>query len=542
MQIIIKRNINWRNVMTKQRIMKIIFVAIILLMISLYIVYVIGLFLRVGIDSDYSNLVLEATDILSGNVFLSGWNLTGISFVTTDLIFFIIGVGVAGTTVNAFYIAVILMFLTLIIGVILLCSYKEQKINFIDFFIMLTVAGIPNVYGAGILRAHTVAAAYVLIGYYCIQKIIENQNRMYLWYTIFVIVMSFGVAGDSITIIIGIVPLVFVSTAKLFKNRCETRKKEYIIVFLNIVAYILGKVIDTVFVSIGNINKNEFFEKKNFADLEGIRTNIFVLIESLLDMNKAGFPGEKLATFSTIVYFVRTLILIFAIYIIFYWFHKFITFKDYDRISVLLSLSVIFMSLAVIFTDIVVNKMSMRYIAFFPAYSTVLIIRFLKVRGVYFKKCFNKLLSYRTLITAISMFIMVLSFETVNYKIPVRPQDELAQMLLSKKLEYGYGKFWNASHVTVSSENKVKVRAVIYDGMEHIAQYSWFCKNDWYEPIYSNFVVIDKGESAYDVFGITEESVKKCIGKPQQKLETDYYIVYVYNRDISNEIIQISGT
>lgn len=58
----------------------------------IYGIYATG-FLRVGIDSDYSNLVLEATDILNGNPFLEGHqNLTGISFVTTDLLFFIIGV------------------------------------------------------------------------------------------------------------------------------------------------------------------------------------------------------------------------------------------------------------------------------------------------------------------------------------------------------------------------------------------------------------------------------------------------------------------
>lgn len=45
-----------------------------------YLGYCIKIFQLMQMDSDYSNLILEASDILHGNFFMNGWTQTGISF------------------------------------------------------------------------------------------------------------------------------------------------------------------------------------------------------------------------------------------------------------------------------------------------------------------------------------------------------------------------------------------------------------------------------------------------------------------------------
>lgn len=79
-------------------------------------VYILAAFLcsYQHIDSDYSNLVLEANDIINGNIFLKNWTLTGISFITTDLLFFIIGAIFTGISDVSFKIAIAGMVATLI--------------------------------------------------------------------------------------------------------------------------------------------------------------------------------------------------------------------------------------------------------------------------------------------------------------------------------------------------------------------------------------------------------------------------------------------
>src|SRR5262249_55271617 len=48
------------------------------------------------VSSDDATGVLEADAILHGNVLLRGWTLSNVSFVTTDLPFYIVGVALAG--------------------------------------------------------------------------------------------------------------------------------------------------------------------------------------------------------------------------------------------------------------------------------------------------------------------------------------------------------------------------------------------------------------------------------------------------------------
>ena len=58
-----------------------------LLLILLHCIYIYLTFLRVPLNSDHANQVLQAADILSGNILLKGWNLTGVSFYLSELPF-----------------------------------------------------------------------------------------------------------------------------------------------------------------------------------------------------------------------------------------------------------------------------------------------------------------------------------------------------------------------------------------------------------------------------------------------------------------------
>ena len=61
-----------------------------------YLGYCIKIFQLMQMDSDYSNLILEASDILHGNFFMNGWTQTGISFFTTDMLYYLIAVAFIG--------------------------------------------------------------------------------------------------------------------------------------------------------------------------------------------------------------------------------------------------------------------------------------------------------------------------------------------------------------------------------------------------------------------------------------------------------------
>lgn len=58
-------------------------------------------FSRLGLNSDMAGMVIEANEIISGNFFLNGRYLTGLTFFPTDLLFFVISsllFGLSGKT------------------------------------------------------------------------------------------------------------------------------------------------------------------------------------------------------------------------------------------------------------------------------------------------------------------------------------------------------------------------------------------------------------------------------------------------------------
>lgn len=518
-------------------------IALITVLLTVYFSYSIGLFLRVGINSDYSNLVLEASDILSGNVFLSDWNLTGITFITTDLLYFIIGVAVAGTTVNAYYVAVILMYFTLLAGALFLLKTKGKRTNWIDVVIFLAVGGMPSIYACDILRAHTAVPAFTFFAiyfgikaYYLIAT--TNKWQRNICFTMFTLLLTLCCAGDPIALIIAIVPIVLICLYNLTGNNIINKKLNIIFLSLSIASVILGKLIDTLFFMAGDANKNSFLEQKTFTDIDTIRDKFKIYLSSILGMFNASFFGEKLMTINTLWCFLRIIVVLFSFYIMFKSIYNFLKHRNTDMVSVVLSLGFLLMSLIFILTDIAVDINSARYIGYLPILSAVLIVRYFKYNDTLITRIANKKISKKSLIVVYSIVLILSNLAPVDFKKPVTSQDNLAKFLVENGLKNGYAKFWNASHVTLASEGKVNVRAVVYDNDKNIQKFTWFCKNSWYTPDSSNFVVIENSDSSNDGFGITKESVKKCIGKPGKVLSFENYTIYVYNVDIADRILK----
>ena len=117
-------------------------------------------------------------------------------------------------------------------------------------------------------------------------------------------------------------------------------------------------------------------------------------------------------------------------------------------------------------------------------------------------------------------------------------QDRLAAFLRENDLTNGYADFWNASHTTVAANDQVKVRAIRGQVPElgkpdHMEMQNWFCKTEWYQTSPHNFIVFD----GRGYLHVSEDVVTTLLGEPEQILETGEYRVYVYNRDLTKEII-----
>lgn len=511
------------------------------LFFAVYALYCVGLFLRVGIDSDYSNLVLEATDILSGNFFLSGWNMTGISFITTDLLYFVAGVLVAGSTIRAYFVAVTLMFLTLFLGAVLLLKTGENGVKPGDLLVLLAVAGIPNVFSAGILRAHTAVPAYVFLALFCgtmaFRAHKNNKKRsVVLWLAGFTLLLALGCAGDPLTLIIGAAPVVLALVWLILGKNPQNVRFSLAVIGCTAGSAVLGTLIEKLYILAGGVNKNTFLEMKSFCTLEQLEEKFRIYLTAVLEMFGANFLGKPLVSIDTLWYFLRTLLVIFVFYIIIRNIIDFLMRKECDLISVILSLGFALISFLCIFTEVLVNIHTARYFAYLPMMSAVLIVRYFKFHKPLEKKIFSGKISMKIPAYLLAGVLLASSIAPVSFVRTGQFQDRLGRFLEENGLEYGYAKFWNASHVTLATEGRVKVRSVLSDG-NVFGKYVWFCKDEWYEPEYANFVIVDLDENK-DGFGTTETAALNAFGEPSERLVFENVVICVYDYDISDKILR----
>ena len=120
-------------------------------MLLLHCVYIFLSYLQVPLNSDHASQVLEAADILGGNVFLKGWNLTGVSFYFSELPFYVLGTLIAGVDTYAYIIAAAMMVICLSLsGYILLSLDRGKTVSRV--FLYLAVVGFPTPGWLGYLR------------------------------------------------------------------------------------------------------------------------------------------------------------------------------------------------------------------------------------------------------------------------------------------------------------------------------------------------------------------------------------------------------
>ena len=116
---------------------------IIALIFCIFIPFWILRFRTIETNSDIFNFLLEAKDILSGNIFLNNWYLTGLLF-GNDLIYYIIGVLFFGVTTKGYQVSIFLIYITFIIVSIFLLKIKNKNITWKKVLVFLLLVGIPN--------------------------------------------------------------------------------------------------------------------------------------------------------------------------------------------------------------------------------------------------------------------------------------------------------------------------------------------------------------------------------------------------------------
>ena len=124
------------------------------------------------------------------------------------------------------------------------------------------------------------------------------------------------------------------------------------------------------------------------------------------------------------------------------------------------------------------------------------------------------------------------------------PAVHLADWLVRRGLRFGYGPFWDASIVTVSSGGRVAVRPIfvrpVSPERHTIVPLPWMVDARWFTDEPATFVVIEPGPLAAYQFGVTERNCAVTFGPPAGRYEVGPYAVLVWDHDLRSQRVSVN--
>ncbi|MCL2544285.1 MAG: hypothetical protein FWE77_00040 [Clostridia bacterium] len=524
---------------SQNKAVRIVFFSALMLAFALYSY---GLFARQPIDSDYASLVLEANDILGGNLLLSGWTLTGISFIASDMPFFVLGSAFFGISIESYLAAVTSMFVAMCLAAMLLLrapnGTQKRRLRLLDLCIFMALALPFSPVAVNLLRAHTGVIVYVFVCAFCVERILRStekntceKNTRYC--VLYALCMALGSMSDSIMLLLGAGAALAVLAFRLMCSHDVDKKKYVMLIALTAAGAAAGLLADRLFFLIGGAHKNSFISKSRFIAMDQLGQKAYIYLQVVLGMLGADFSDQPIRMLDALWYAMRGLVFVFALGIMIGHIARLFRGKGVDEAGAMLSVGFLLISAVFILTDMGGDVDSGRYIAYAPALFAILIVRYCRSSRLLERALFYGKAPLKAVAAALCVLFVISGYVPVSLTgRAVAGQERLGAFLQEQGLECGYGQFWNAAHTTVATNDRVRVRAIFCDEYGPVS-FNWFIKEGWYDQP-ANFVISDNRRFN---FGMYEHVVAEAFGEPARRLTFEDFVIYVYDRDLSKELL-----
>lgn len=487
------------------------------------------------INSDISNHILEAKDVVHGNFFYRDWNLSQISFLFSDIVFYSLGYLVCGVSRKAAVLCFIIAAIVTQILIYLSCM-SGKSFDIKDRIIIAGLIMAPSVSFLSTDTVHFGAWMYCVIGFMLYDKLNKEKDetkykklRMAL-----LIIWILGIFSDFLVFLYGALPCVLYSFLRIYRNESRTLK-DFKNPLTGVYSFIIAYILEFIYYLVGGANRVGTVAGLEFSDISAWGENITRFIGFLLRSFGADFTGKKALLPDNILRCVNAVMLILALNYLLMTIVFMVKEKTRDRMSEILAIGIIIGTFIFIFT----NRSRDNYSILIPVSLYIILARNFTALESWSRH--NWKLNRVVFVMLIIMAIIGRGYDT--FKRSQTPyydkHEELYKFLEANGLESGYAPFWDSSICTVLSGERVRIRHIEY-GTNGMSEYMWFNKNSWYKEK-ANFVIIpDTSGLSKDIpiFGITGGNVETYFGKPENILETGEYQIYVYNKDLSKELAE----
>ena len=485
-------------------------------------------------NSDESNDLLMAWDMLHGNVLLHGWYLSDVSFITTELPQYALLVWLFGLHTDTAHIAAAMTYTLVVIFSVLLARgrvpRREARLR------MLLTAGLmfaPQL-GVGVFvlllsLGHIGTAVPLLLTWLVIDRCPPRP-----WVPVLVgLLLTWVLIADPLVLLVGVVPLVAVCALRVSRDLAR-RQDTSVQAALRARWYELSLAVAAIaaqgLASLAGHLLQAYIHPLAYqlAPVHTWARHAWVTGKGLLVLFGAKPEGPPAAMAFALLHLAGVALVAWAV----------------------LRVARRFLSWPDMISQILLVAMVLNVVAYVP--STLANATDLNAREFAVVLPFGAVLAGRTLAASLqaglrrrpragallagallACYAAGLGYAAAQPSVP--PMNaRLARFLAAHHLTSGIGGYWLSSVVTVGSDGAVTIRAV---ASLPLAPYPWEAKNSWYDPgpNRANFLVTSNAPGFFNHWQ-PEPAAQAALGRPVRTYHVGHYTVYVYDKNLLAEL------
>ena len=485
------------------------------------------------LSSDGSSNVLQAWDMLHGNLLLQNWWVSDVSFYTTELPQYMLIEALIGLGPWVVHAAAAMTYTLLVLLAALLAKGRSQGAA--GWARALLATGLmlsPQLGATSILLLspdHTGTAVPVLV----IWLLIDRARPR--WYVPVLVCLLFTVTmvADSVVLLTGIVPLVLVGAGRALAGlirrgkRSTTRWYELSLAGAAAVAGVAGSFGPRVMAALGGYRQSPVGAD---TDLSQLQHGSWVTLQAFLELFGAnvfdtGFSGGRPAL-EVVFVAVHLAGVILAVWALAVGLAR--IFRPGELIVPVFAAAIVANVGAYMISTHAQDLLGAREMAAVLPLGAVLAGRVLGDRIAAWTRAARGW-SVAVLSVLAAGYLAALGFGAAQASVPAQSQP-LASWLAAHGLTRGLASYWQANSTTVASGGRIVVSAVLPDVRDHLVPYLWESDLASYDPArhYANFVVAD-GPSAWPGMQL---SAQLTFGRPARSYQVDGYTILVWHTNV----------
>lgn len=486
-------------------------------------VFYLGISLSLPYNSDHAAILLEAKSIIDGNYLLSGWTLSTVSYYTTEIPFYIIGILLIGFSEKVIYLVSAINYSMLVTLIIYLSSFQSKKLSLKRFFISSCLSlFIASLFSLWSLHSpvHIVAFIYCLSTVPFINRFLMAGKVKDLIPFSLLLLVSF--IGDNFAIYIWGIPVILVFLIKLVREK--EKSKFFILLITTLIPIFLSSIFLRTISSKGGFILPGVVDEVRFVDYLDLGNNLYLFILGLFDLFSVNFFGKPVLSVESILGSIRIIGLFYFVFIMIMNIKNFFKLPIVNQILVVATLINI---LEYLLGNVSVNRATVRYLMPSLIFAVILFTSSLTE---------NEWSPKRMVYVIFACGMVGISLlPKISYSRPPLPVANLVSFLHEQKLANGYGPYWSASIATAHSGGKVNIRPVISEDGKYIKPYKWLSEDKWYLED-AHFLVVDGQKSDNVYVDIYAEMARNTFGHPDETYKLDNFTVMIWKNNISADL------